>query len=153
MVAILITVLAQTAYAQQNDNSAKTHTLLPAYYSIKDALVKGDATMASTKAKQLTQYLNLPTSKEVTGNSHDALLKSATEISSEKDLEKQRQSFSTLSATMIVLAKSTKLAATPVYQQYCPMKKSAWLSAEKTVKNPYYGSSMLTCGSVVNTFN
>ena len=26
--------------------------------------------------------------------------------------------------------------------------KASWLSAEKNIKNPYYGSSMLTCGSV-----
>jgi hypothetical protein len=34
---------------------------------------------------------------------------------------------------------------------YCPMKKSNWLSNEKTVKNPYYGSAMLTCGEVTGT--
>ena len=28
------------------------------------------------------------------------------------------------------------------------MKKAAWLSSEKQIKNPYYGSSMLTCGEV-----
>jgi hypothetical protein len=26
-----------------------------------------------------------------------------------------------------------------------------WLSKENTIKNPYYGSQMLSCGSVVET--
>jgi Protein of unknown function (DUF3347). len=33
------------------------------------------------------------------------------------------------------------------------MKKANWLSSEKEIKNPYYGSTMLTCGSVVDTIN
>ncbi|MAQ74933.1 MAG: hypothetical protein CL613_01215 [Aquimarina sp.] len=31
------------------------------------------------------------------------------------------------------------------------MKKAYWLSKEKDIKNPYYGSSMLTCGKVAET--
>jgi hypothetical protein len=34
---------------------------------------------------------------------------------------------------------------------YCPMKKANWLSSSATIKNPYYGNSMLTCGKVVET--
>jgi len=33
------------------------------------------------------------------------------------------------------------------------MKKAVWLSNEKAIKNPYYGSQMLTCGKVVETIN
>ena len=35
-----------------------------------------------------------------------------------------------------------------VYLQYCPMKKAYWMSAEQEIRNPYYGKSMLTCGTV-----
>ena len=39
-----------------------------------------------------------------------------------------------------------------LYKNFCPMyndKKGAiWLSETKTIKNPYYGKKMLTCGSV-----
>lgn len=44
---------------------------------------------------------------------------------------------------------------TPTYYQFCPManggKGANWLSKENEVKNPYYGSEMLTCGKVVET--
>jgi len=32
-------------------------------------------------------------------------------------------------------------------------KGANWLSKEEAVKNPYYGSQMLTCGSVQETIN
>mgnify|MGYP002336258182 CR=1 FL=1 len=81
----------------------------------------------------------------------NALLKDATPISESKDLKKQRQHFSNLSNNMTALAKAVKLSNDPIYQAYCPMKKAGWLSNEKAIKNPYYGSAMLTCGNVVET--
>jgi hypothetical protein len=54
---------------------------------------------------------------------------------------------------MTVLAKAVKLSSEPVYQVYCPMKKANWLSSSKEIKNPYFGSAMLTCGKVVETIN
>ena len=49
---------------------------------------------------------------------------------------------------MAAIANHFKVSSTPVYVQYCPMAKGQWLSDEKEIKNPYYGNSMLTCGSV-----
>lgn len=40
---------------------------------------------------------------------------------------------------------------TPTYYQYCPMQDAYWLSKENAVKNPYYGSMMLSCGKTVET--
>jgi hypothetical protein len=40
----------------------------------------------------------------------------------------------------------------PVYHDHCPMfndgKGAMWLSESKEIKNPYYGSEMITCGKV-----
>ena len=72
-------------------------------------------------------------------------------ISSTKDLKKQREYFADLSSNMATVAKSLQLGNQTIYLQYCPMKKSAWLSSEKQIRNPYYGSSMLTCGEVTET--
>jgi hypothetical protein len=46
----------------------------------------------------------------------------------------------------IVMPKGTIL-----YYDYCPMAKSYWYSTEKAIKNPYFGSKMLTCGEVKQT--
>jgi hypothetical protein len=83
----------------------------------------------------------------------NALLKDATPISETKDIKVQREHFTNLSNNMASLAKSVKLTTEPIYQAYCPMKKANWLSNDKAIKNPYYGSAMLTCGKVVETIN
>jgi len=55
---------------------------------------------------------------------------------------------------MYLLVKEAKNEV-PVYYQFCPMankgKGANWLSLENKVKNPYYGSRMLSCGKVVET--
>jgi hypothetical protein len=54
-----------------------------------------------------------------------------------------------LSKDMMDMVAITGTDAT-LYQQFCPMydKGSAWLSMEKDIKNPYYGSKMMNCGKV-----
>ena len=54
---------------------------------------------------------------------------------------------------MATLAKAVKLTGDPIYKQYCPMKKTNWLSNEKAIKNPYYGNAMLTCGNIAETIS
>ena len=43
---------------------------------------------------------------------------------------------------------------TKIYRDYCPMydqgKSGYWISETKDIKNPYYGSEMLTCGGITN---
>jgi hypothetical protein len=81
----------------------------------------------------------------------ESLQKHTGMIAASRELKSQRGHFSALSEDVIALAKTVKLSDAPVYQMYCPMKKSNWLSNEKTVKNPYYGSAMLTCGELTGT--
>ena len=80
------------------------------------------------------------------------LAKDADRIAETKDLGKQRDYFANFSSNMVTLTKSFKLSEQPVYLVYCPMKEASWLSSEKEIKNPYYGSAMLTCGEVKETF-
>ena len=58
----------------------------------------------------------------------------------------------TLSKNMYALIKISKTEK-PIYYQFCPMSNNGrganWLSKENDVKNPYYGSKMLSCGKTV----
>jgi hypothetical protein len=125
--------------------------LLSSYLNIKNALVTGDATSASTNADQFLRTANTIDYKVISEGNIHILSKDAGKISEIKDLKKQRDYFATLSSNMIAVAKAFKLKDKPIYVQYCPMKKSSWLSLEKGIRNPYYGSSMLTCGDVTET--
>lgn len=155
MVALIATAFVQTGFAQ-HDHAAhsatvQTPALLPIYYNVKDALVAGNATLAALKAGELVKALNSADAKTVSGANRERLLEHAGKIAENKDLKSQREHFAELSNDIIAFAKTSKLSTEPVYHLYCPMKKSNWLSSEKTVKNPYYGSAMLTCGKVVDT--
>jgi len=149
LVAFIATAFVQTGFAQQAP--AQTPAILPLYYNVKDALVGGNSNLAASKAGDLVKALSSTDAKAIGEGNRNGLLEHAGKIAKSKDLKSQREHFSGLSTSMIALAKNSKLSTQPVYQMYCPMKKSNWLSSEKAVKNPYYGSAMLTCGNVVET--
>ena len=150
LVAFVATAFVQQSFAQDNTKTT-TSQLLTAYYQLKDNLVKSNPTAATVSAGLLVQAINEAAKETLKDDVRTSLLKDASAIAQSGDIKIQREKFSTLSNNMFELAKSVKLSAEPVYQQYCPMKKASWLSNEKAIKNPYYGSAMLTCGSVKTT--
>lgn len=150
-VAIFATAFTSSLFAQDTPSQAPLTTLLTQYYGIKDALVAGNAANASASANQFLKTANAIDYKVISEGNLTALVKDATVISESNNIQKQRETFANLSANMGALAKSVKLSANPVYLAYCPMKKASWLSNDKAIKNPYYGSAMLSCGEVKET--
>ena len=131
------------------------------YFAVKDALVKTDGNTASTKATALLSAINAVKMETLKTDEHNVwmkILKSLTAkakaISETQDTERQRKEFDDLSLNIYDLIKVSK-QETPTYYQFCPMandgKGTNWLSKENAVKNPYYGSMMLSCGKVVET--
>lgn len=154
MAMITISLLLSAKINSQDSTQQKQLSqLLTYYYSIKDALVAGNANTAAVSADQFIKIANSIDYKLISEGNINALLKDATPISESKDIKVQREHFSNLSDNMATVAKAVKLTGDPIYQQYCPMKKANWLSRDKDIKNPYYGNAMLTCGKVVETIN
>ena len=131
------------------------------YFSLKDALVKSDGNATSAKAKELLNALNAVQMNQLSNEEHTVWMKvmkdlafDAEHIAETKDVAHQRDHFMSLSKNMYELIKVSKQEK-PVYYQHCPMankgKGANWLSKENAIKNPYYGSQMLTCGSTVET--
>lgn len=129
------------------------------YFSLKDALVKTDGTIASAKAKDLQTAINAVKMEKLSMDVHTVWMKvlnvlkeDAEHINSSKDMAHQRDHFMSLSENMYALIKMVKPSET-VYYQFCPMandgKGANWLSKESAIKNPYYGSQMLTCGKII----
>jgi len=72
----------------------------------------------------------------------------AVQLASVGDLAAAREKFGALSDAIVTYMDG--LHITPpegVRVAYCPMVKKPWLQEGSTLVNPYYGSSMLTCGS------
>ncbi|MCZ6593888.1 MAG: DUF3347 domain-containing protein [Bacteroidetes bacterium] len=131
------------------------------YFAIKDALVKTDGNTASAKATELSAAINAVKMNKLSMDVHmvwmkvlEELKQDAEHITETKDAGLQRDHFMTLSKNMYALIKVSKFEE-PVYYQFCPMANDGlganWLSKEDTIKNPYYGSQMLSCGSTVET--
>ena len=148
--ALFTTAFSQSSYGQQAQQILLSQ-LLSDYYNIKNALVEGNAATASLKAADFVKTINGIDYKVISEGNINTLLKDASKISESTDLKKQREYFSSFSNNILAVAKAVKLSDNEIYLQYCPMKKASWLSNEKAIKNPYYGSSMLTCGQVTET--
>ncbi|MEP7233384.1 MAG: DUF3347 domain-containing protein [Ginsengibacter sp.] len=158
IVAICATAFVQQSFAQpvpvQREDTSTQSTfspLLDSYYDIKDALVAGKANTASIQASEFVKAAKSVDSKDFSADTRDALVKDAGAIAATKNITQQREHFASFSTNMAALAKVIKLSAEPIYEAYCPMKKSYWLSSDKAIKNPYYGNAMLTCGKVTET--
>lgn len=138
---LTILLFGYSAFAQN------TNTLLTNYYSVKNALVNSNAKVASEAIMDLQKAIN--TEKDFKQKA--VLNKAVDKLAKAKGLEKQRAVFNEVSTTLWQIVKSADKLNALVYYQYCPMKKAYWLSNEKEIKNPYYGSAMLNCGRVSET--
>jgi len=148
---------------ETSKNLPQLKALFENYFAVKDALIKTDATTASAKATDLVVAIKAVEMNKLATEEHNVWMKvmkdltaNAENIATSKDVAKQRTAFSELSQNVYELAKVSKQDI-PVYYQHCPMynggKGANWLSKQNVVKNPYYGSQMLTCGKVQETIN
>ncbi len=125
---------------------AKLQSIYASYINLKDALVAAKPTEAQTAAKTLATEL-----KNYSGCENTALI--AQKIEASKDLAGQRKEFTALSSDVIAMFKHADLNSGTIFVQHCPMANKGdggdWLSSEKKIQNPYYGSEMMECGAVV----
>lgn len=148
---------AEQATAQPADDPLAP--LFTAYFNLKDALVGGDAALAMKSASALDGALHNVDPSSLSAEVKAAFSKAAADLmpvlhpfTTTKDLAAQRKLFAQLTAPMTALAKAAP-SSVPVYVAHCPMYNGGadWLSLEKDIKNPFYGSMMLGCGSVQET--
>lgn len=160
--AVIENVITDTVSTSINAAEGQTQgtgleSIFEIYFQLKDALVKSDGKLASQKSKDLLTGIGAVKMEKLQPNVHTAWMKylkqltsDASGISQTQDIKKQRDWFKSLSESTYELLKVSG-TATPVYYNHCPMVDANWLSRESAIKNPYYGSQMLTCGKTVET--
>jgi hypothetical protein len=75
----------------------------------------------------------------------------AVQLASAGDLADARGKFGVLSEAIDSYITNQRLAAPEgVRVAFCPMVMKPWLQKDGELRNPYYGSQMLTCGSFRN---
>ncbi len=136
--------------------------VLSNYLKFKDALVEDDFSSAkklNAKIGDQIKSINKSQFNSEVGKIWESfqkeLLASTNTMASAKDIKEMRNSFDELSETMIGMVKTFQLTKKELYVLHCPMadnnKGADWLSASSEVKNPFYGSAMLTCGELKST--
>jgi len=139
-------------------SDAKAEAILGDYFSLKDALVGDDSKKAAIAGSKLAISLKAFSASKYSAADKKELadiVDDATEHAehiSKSPIDHQREHFKTLSKDIsdLVAITGTKIK---LYEQFCPMyqKGSTWLSKSNEVRNPFYGSKMLTCGKVQRT--
>jgi hypothetical protein len=115
------------------------------YKKLTLALVDGDFNTAKLSALAIEAG-----ARQIKGAGNIAT--AAATISGTSDLKAQRLAFARLNEAFIALLKNTGLDSGNLYVAHCPMalddEGASWVSHTKEIRNPYFGDSMLTCGSV-----
>jgi hypothetical protein len=149
-------ILSCTVFIAAAQNTA-VDKITTSYIGVKNALVGSNATLAKTRSAELLAALSAPVKglqpaqQKLLVTYLDKLKFDSRHISETTVIDHQREHFASLSKNMYSLLSGLKLNSTTVYQQYCPMKKAAWLSESEDIRNPYYGDDMLECGKVTAT--
>lgn len=138
--------------------------LFDAYLQMKNALVSDDFNKSKSLAASLEDKLTSIEMSVFKGEAHEiwmqrskALSKDLKLIQKTKNIGEMRRLFEKLSNQFIMLAINFKPLDKKLYIQHCPMvnenEGADWLSEKKEILNPYFGKSMIGCGSTTKTLN
>jgi len=133
--------------------------LINIYISLQTALANDDFSASKKQAKALNAAFKTIKMNQFMGDAHDSWMPyhdyftpSLEILEKANNIDQLRKSFLNLSSTYISLIETFGPFSKKLYVVHCPMannnKGGDWLSDKKEVKNPYFGASMLKCGSV-----
>ncbi len=135
------------------------------YLSLHEALASDDMSRANSAAKSAIQALYGIDMNLLIGKPHDLWMSRSNKISKALDaiqnaaeIDVARKAFETLSNESIAVVMQFGIPETQqLYRIHCPMafnnKGADWLQADKEIRNPYFGASMLKCGEVTQEIN
>jgi membrane fusion protein, copper/silver efflux system len=137
--------------------------VLLAYYHLKNALVASHATDAQEMTSYILSALNNVDVEKMTKEQNDFFKKytnllkvDLNSLAKTLEVDAQRAYFHGISTNLKLILTAFQANKQKVYEQHCPMafdnRGASWLSAEKEIKNPYYGSRMMKCGTVIEEF-
>jgi len=150
-----------TSDATTQKNGATTD-IVKGYLEIKNALTKDDQKGAVKGAKALLAAFSTFDMSSLTKSQHMEymeIVEKATEHAkhiSETPIDKQREHFEVLSTDINDLIALVGTDMT-LYEDFCPMandgKGAIWLSENEEIKNPFFGTKMLSCGKLQKQIN
>lgn len=145
--------------SQKNENLSE---IIDAYLLLKNALTEDSKDKAAEAGNNvLTAFANFDMSK-LSSEQHGTYMeimensKEHAEHIIKSPIDHQREHFEELSKDVNDLIELIGTDKT-LYQDFCPMynnnKGAMWLSETETIKNPYLGTKMPTCGKMQKKIN
>jgi Protein of unknown function (DUF3347) len=137
--------------------------IIAGYLQLKNALAKDNGKDAATAGNAIVATLATVDMKGLSKEQMKSYMDLADDLKEHAEhiganagkIEHQREHFVMLSKDVADLIKTFGNGAQTLYKDFCPMandgKGAIWISELKEIKNPYYGKSMSTCGSVKET--
>lgn len=141
------------------ERSKSANAIIDTYLALKDALVADNSKKAASSGKTLFDaFAKFDISAQAKSEQKELgeIIEDASEHAehiSENggNIDHQREHFEILSTDIKDLVVITG-ADRNLYQIFCPMYNNneggSWLSASSEIKNPFFGSKMMKCGSV-----
>jgi hypothetical protein len=149
-VALAVIIAPAVGYA---DDEKKMDTLMQPVKSVFDQYLAIQKELTKDSMKGVDEHANA-IAKAVKEDDMKMLspevAKQAEALAQAKDLKAAREADKALSASLIKYLADNKAGKGVYHEVYCPMAKASWLQTEKSIKNPYMGTSMLTCGELKN---
>lgn len=141
--------------------SKQLEEVFKGYFSVQNALAKDELDEAIAGISKIKEALADIDMKLLSDTEHRIWMKDAaalkkilSDASKAANIEELRFSFALLSEQMLVV--TTRFGApgkSAIYQLRCPMafnnRGATWLQDDEDTHNPYFGSAMLKCGSVI----
>ena len=90
----------------------------------------------------------ITTDAQALGTPGEKVLAGALALQKAKKMDEARTAFGQMSEALVAYLDAQKQKpGNGVRVAYCPMARKPWLQKDGAIQNPYYGASMLTCGS------
>ena len=117
--------------------------------AVLDPYLKIQAALSDDTMDGVTQHAGeVATAATALGAPAMKIDTAAVQLASAADLEAAREKFGTLSEAIDTYMTGLKLKAPEgVRVAFCPMVHKPWLQTASAIDNPYYGKSMISCGS------
>ena len=147
-------VVIGVAAAACNRPAAKIAVSSPGELSrtVIEPYLSADAALASDRIEGVpANAAEISAAARVLGPSASTIDAAAVQLASAKDIGEARQHFGRLSEAIdSYMANQHLVPPAGVRVAFCPMAMRPWLQRDGALRNPYYGSQMLTCGSFRN---
>ena len=115
--------------------------------ALVDPYLQVQVALSTDKTEGLAAHAKaIETAASALGKDGETIVAGAKKLAAAKDIVAARTAFGEVSDAIVTYAEKTKSDLAGLHIAYCPMANKPWLQKDTDIKNPYYGSAMLTCG-------